>query len=263
MKKINNGVTRIKYLVISILGIAILIAVKITPVNCRLTIAPCVDAVNMESIDYQIQAGTVATGGGNTNSATYSLSTTLGETAAAEFANDGYLIKAGFQYTYSIIPFAFTISNARAHFSQLLPNKPQTANTTLTVNFGSAGEYQVTAAQEKPLTAYGGTSTIPNTSCDGSDQTCTNQRSATWSKNDAFGFGYTISGDDIPQDFLQGTRFRPFANLAQNELPVVIMSSPQVGKKRTATMTFKLNVSPIQQTGIYETVIRFVATPSY
>jgi len=254
MKKINNSkVSRIVYLVLSIVGIACFAFWTI----------PVVRATNMESTDFQIQAGTIGIGGGKTSSSNYSLNTTLGESAASEFATDGYLIRAGFQYTSSIIPFAFTISNARANFSQMLPNKPKTAQTNLSVNFGSAGEYQVTAAAEKPLTAYGGTTSIPNTSCDGEGQTCTNQEAAAWTRSDVYGFGYTLAGDDISSDFAQGQKYRPFANLANNELPVIIMQSSHVAKKREATVTFKLNVASTQQTGIYDTVIRFVATPSY
>jgi len=41
------------------------------------------------------------------------------------------------------------------------------------------------------------------------------------------------------------------------------MTSINVGKNRQSTVTFKVNVSSIQPAGSYQTVINFVATPSY
>jgi len=72
-----------------------------------------------------------------------------------------------------------------------------------------------------------------------------------------------MSGNDIPSDFLNNTYFRPFPDRQENETPSVVMSSTNVGKNRQATMTFKVNISPIQPAGKYQTIINFVATPSF
>lgn len=72
-----------------------------------------------------------------------------------------------------------------------------------------------------------------------------------------------MSGNDIPSDFIDSTYFRPFPNRQENESPAIVMSSTNVGRNRQAVVTFKVNVSPIQPAGKYQTIINFVATPSF
>jgi len=220
-----------------------------------------VKAVDMESSRFRIESANTSSAAGNKSSASYKLSDTIGQIAAGEFSSTGYVVKAGFQYLHSIIPFKFSISNTNVDLGTLLPNTPSTAQTTLTVSFGSAGQYQVTAIEETPLKTFSGNS-IPDTSCDGGAETCTESIAKNWTSNNAYGFGYNMSGDDIPTDF-STNKYRPFPDRSSNEQPVVVMSSTNVGKNRQATMTFKVNISPLQPVGNYQTIINFVATPSF
>ncbi len=219
-------------------------------------------AVSMESPRFKIESVNTSIAAGEKSSGSYKLSDTLGQLAAGEFSSTGYVVQAGFQYLHSIIPFRFSVSNININLGTLVPNTPSTATTTLTVYFGAAGQYQVTAAEISPLKTLSG-NTIPDTSCDGGSETCTESVAKNWTSNSAYGFGYNMSGDDIPTDFSSSSKFRPFADLSASENPVVVMSSNNVGKNRQATMTFKVNISPVQQIGSYQTVINFVATPSF
>ena len=79
----------------------------------------------------------------------------------------------------------------------------------------------------------------------------------------SYGFGYGMSGDDIPADFIDSTYFRPFPDRTAAESPATIMTNINVGKNRISTLAFKVNISPIQSAGSYQTVINFVATPSF
>jgi len=220
-------------------------------------------AINMESPLFKIQYGEIGIAGGNKSSTNYNLYDTIGQTAAGQFNSSGYVVKAGFQYLHSIIPFRFSISNSNINFGTLIPNSPQTATTTLTVSFGAAGQYQVTAIEEGRLRTLDNSSSIPDTECDGGSNTCNENFAQPWTSNNAYGFGYNLSGDDIPLDFINSNYFRPFPNIQENENPVVIMSSTNVGKNRQATVTLKVNISPIQPAGRYQTIINFVATPSF
>jgi len=220
-------------------------------------------AINMESPLFKIQYGEIGIAGGNKSSANYSLSDTVGQTAAGQFNSTGYIVKAGFQYLHSIIPFRFSISNTNINFGILIPSSPQTATTTLTVSFGAAGQYQVTAIEEGRLRTLDEVNIIPDTQCDGGTNTCNESLAKPWTSNTAYGFGYNMSGNDIPSDFIDSTYFRPFPNRQENESPAVIMSSANVGRNRQAVVTFKVNVSPVQPAGKYQTIINFVATPSF
>ena len=172
------------------------------------------------------------------------------------------MVKAGFQYIHSIIPFRFSISDINIDLGTLVPATPSTATTNLTVYFGGAGQYQVTAIEEGPLKTQS-SNIIPDTSCDGGANTCNESLAKVWSSASAYGFGYGMSGNDISTDFIDGTYFRPFPDRTAAESSATIMTSINVGKNRQSTVTFKVNVSSIQPAGSYQTVINFVATPSY
>lgn len=220
-------------------------------------------ADNLESSSYKIQMGTINIGGNSETSDNYKIGTSLGQTAANEFSSSGYIVKAGFQYIHSIIPFRFSLSSTNINLGTLTPNTPSTASTTLTVYFGAAGQYLVTATEEGPLQTLNGADSIADTSCNGGANTCNENTSKVWNSSSAYGFGYNISGNDVPADFVNATYYRPFPNRLASESPVTVMSSTNVGKNRQSTMTFKANISNLQEAGTYQTVIKFVATPSY
>lgn len=220
-----------------------------------------VHAVNMESDRYKIQFGNVNIGARNQSSSNYNLSTTLGQTAANEFSSQGYTVKAGFQYIHSIIPFSFSLSQISIDFGSLVSSIPKTSQTVLTVSFGGAGAYQVTAAENGQLRTLLNNS-IPDTSCD-SGSSCNESLAQPWTLSSTYGFGYNMAGNDIPTDFVDSTYYRPFPDLTQSESPAVVMSSTNVGKNRQSTMTFKVNVGPVQPAGSYQTIVNIVATPSF
>lgn len=219
-------------------------------------------AVPMDSSRFKIESANVEVAGDNKGSNSYKLSDTAGQLAVEQFSSTGYVVKAGFQYLHSIIPFRFSISNINIAFGTLVPSTPTTAATNLTVYFGGAGQYQVTAIEEGSLKTQSGNA-IPNTVCNGGSNTCDESQAKVWTSPSAYGFGYSMSNNDIPADFIDSTYYRPFPNRTAVESPVTIMSSVNAGKNRQSTVTFKTNISSIQQAGSYQTVINFVATPLY
>jgi hypothetical protein len=221
-----------------------------------------VKAISMDSSRFKIDSANVEVAGGNKSSDSYKLSDTVGQLAAGQYSSDGYIVKAGFQYLHSIIPFRFSISNINISLGTLVPNTPSTATTNLTVYFGSAGQYQVTAIEEGPLKTQSGNA-IPDTSCDGGGNTCSESLAKVWGSSSAYGFGYGMSGNDITTDFIDSTYYRPFPDRIAAEAPTTLMTSVNVGKNRQSTVTFKANISPIQTAGSYQTIINFVATPSF
>lgn len=219
-------------------------------------------AVPMNSSSFNMESANVEIAGGNKSSGSYKISDSVGQLAAGKYSSSGYVVSAGFEYLHAIIPFRFSVSNININLGNLLPSTPSTATTNLTVYFGGAGEYQVTATEIGPLQTQSG-STIPNTSCDGGSNTCTQSLAKVWSSSSAYGFGYNMTGNDIPADFINSTYFRPFPDRTLSDAPQTVMTSANVGKNRLSTMTFMANVSAIQPAGSYDTVINFVATPSY
>lgn len=217
----------------------------------------------MESSFYRIQYGNVTFAGDSGSSASYNITTTVGELASQEFTSSGYIVKAGFQYLNSIIPFTFSVSDISIDLGTLAADTPSTTTTDLTVSFGGAGQYQVTAQELTTLQTPGGADEIVNTSCNGGAQTCTLSSANVWDSTSAYGFGYNMSGDDIPGDFVGSTYFRPFPDASSAEDPEVVMSSVNVTSSSTSTMTFKANINATQAAGTYRTIVRFIATPSF
>lgn len=227
-----------------------------------LLIVPTVRAISMDSSSFKIESANIEVAGGNKSSSSYKLADTVGQLAAGQYSSDGYIVKAGFQYLHSIIPFRFSISNINIGFGTLIPSTPSTATTNLTVYFGGAGQYQVTAIEEGQLKTLSGNA-IPDTICNGGGNTCSESLAKVWSSTSAYGFGYSMSGHDIPADFIDSTYYRPFPDRTAAESPATVMTSANVGKNRQSTVTFKTNISSIQPAGSYQTIINFVATPSF
>lgn len=231
--------------------------------SCALIYAHHVSADNLNSSLFRIENSYINSGAGKSTSTTYRLNTSLGQTAANEFSSAGYIVKAGFQYYYSIIPFQFSLSGISVNFGTLTPATPVTQSLTATVYFGAAGSYQVTAEEIGPLTRTDGITTIADTTCDGGVDTCTETDAKLWTSTSKYGFGYNMTGNDIPGDFISSSYFRPFPNANASEVPAVIMTSTNVGKNRQSQINMKVNISSIQGAGSYATVIRFAATPSF
>lgn len=231
-------------------------------VSCSLSLVSFVSAISMDSSRFKIESINAEVTGDNKSSGSYKLADTIGQLAAGQYSSTGYVVKAGFQYLHSIIPFRFSISNTNINLGTLVPSIPLTATTNLAVYFGEVNQYQVTAIEEDPLKTQSG-NVIPDTICDGGGNTCNKSLAKIWSLASAYGFGYSMSGNDIPADFINSTYYRPFPDKTAAESPATIMISGNVGKNRQSTVTFKTNISSIQTAGSYQTVINFVATPSY
>ncbi len=223
----------------------------------------------VRSDNYQIQFPNFNAGAGVPKSTNYWTSSTIGQTAPGFFSSTNYRVRSGFQYIHSIIPFSFSISNISINFGELVPQTPQTRTATLTVKAGGAGGYVVKAQEIHPLKLIEGTATIPNTNCD--NGTCTRTQAGLWTQNTTEGFGFNMTGDDIPADFVNSDYFRPFADLSASEDAAVIMSKNQVTWdypnntwpwESQATITYKVNILGTQEAGTYTTIIRFSAIPS-
>ncbi len=217
-------------------------------------------AVNMKSENYRIQWGNINLGSGQPSSTNYNLGLTLGQIAPGLYTGTGFKVRAGFQYIHSIIPFSFQISKLAIDLGTLTPQTPATDNQTLTVSAGGAGGYQVLAFEAHPLRSEAGVD-ISDTTCD--NGSCDETTAGVWTQTTTYGFGFNISGDDIPSDFVDNTYFRQFADQEAGESAQIIMSNSGVVKQAQATVTFKANISATQAAGNYRTNIVYLAVPSY
>lgn len=227
---------------------------------CRFAYSDVTAQERVESANYRIIFPNFNSGAGIPSSNNYSLNTTIGQNAPGLYSSAGYRVKAGFQYISSIIPFSFAVSDIQKNFGTLTPNSPSTTTSTLIVSAGGAGGYLIKASENHPLQTFDASDSIIDTLC---DTTCSETAAAVWSSSTKYGFGFNMSGDDIPADFTDSTYFRQFADRSNSEAQTTIMSSVNVGRERTATITYKVNVSSVQPAGTYQNIIMFTAIPGY
>lgn len=233
----------------------LLITYYLLPVTSALAVE------RMESNSYKIRFPNLNMTSGSKSSENYNILDTVGQTAPGEYDSAGFKVKAGFPYLKTIIPFSFTISDLSMDFGTLTPGSFSTQTNSLTVSSGGAGGYSVIALENSPLTAQAGSATIPDTTCNSG--ACSETSAGVWNNTTKYGFGFNMSGNDVPAAFVDSTYFKQFADASLSETGQVVMSSSNVGKSRTATVTYKVNIAATQTAGDYENAITFIATPTY
>jgi hypothetical protein len=228
--------------------------------TCYLLLTTDSKAVNMQSDNYQIQWGNINIGGGRKSSTSYTVTDTIGQSAAGLYSSTGYIVRAGFQYIYTIVPFSFTISDLEMDLGSLIPGTTATATNQLTVSAGGAGGYQVLAFEDHRLKNESGVY-IPDTTCD--TDSCDETDADPWTQNDKYGFGFNINGDDVPTDFVNSTYYRQFADDELDEAHQAVMVGTSATESSQATVTYKANISATQAMGNYQTGIAYIALPTY
>jgi hypothetical protein len=221
-------------------------------------------AERLESDSYIIQFGNFNITSGEKNSDNYSLTDTVGQTGAGPFGAYGsssYFIGSGFQYIYQIDAFRFALSQTAIDLGVLTPGSHNTASHTLTITTRGAGGYTVYAYEEHPLRHSSGNFTIPDTTCNAG--TCDQATAGIWTTQTVPGFGFNMSGHDVPADFTNTTYFRQFADRSNSEAMQVVMSSSSIANQRQSTVTYKAGVSGTQAAGNYQTGIVYVAVPGF
>ena len=222
-----------------------------------------VDAINMDSSQYKIEHGDVlSTSTAEGALERYDITTLIDHTALLELKSKGYSLSTGFSSYEGAIPFSFSVSNASIDLGSNLNKKPSQKETTLSVSFGGAGSYTIEAFKAGPLQTLDKKNSIPDTKCNGGNDTCSNGHAALWTKKTG-GFGFTLEGDDVVTDFKNNDYFRPFADINADEEPVVVVKTDAPVHKRDTVFRTKLVPSALQTSGSYSTIITFVAMPSF
>ena len=223
-----------------------------------------VNAERLESDNYVITFGNFNITSGEKSSANYNVTDTVGQTGAGpygEYGSSTYFVGSGFQYIYQIDNFSFQISKVLIDFGELVENTHNTDSHTLTITTKGAGGYSVYAFEEHPLRQKNGSEEIPDTTCDSGS--CSYTNAAVWTNQNIAGFGYNMSGNDIPANFIDNTYYKSFADNESADEMQVVMSSNNIANQRQATVTYKAGIGGFQASGNYETSIVYVAVPGY
>jgi hypothetical protein len=228
-------------------------------------------AQTFNSNSYQIQWGNFNMTAGRKSSSSYTLTDTVGQNAPGQYDSAGFIVKAGAQYAYDqLTPFSFQINGLDLNFGHLTPNIGSTVTNTITVSTPTSQGYQVMVNEDHPLSSFGTTTTIPDTTCDASN--CSEAVSGVWTGTSAFGFGFNAIGIDssgvatgvgTSNIFTNNTYFRQFANRFSNEDNQVIMAENSPVKNHSARITYRIVINSNQSAGTYQNSINFIAVPKY
>jgi len=215
-----------------------------------------VTADRMGSTNYEFLFTNINSGGTTTSSPNYTLDISLGQTAAKRWAENGYIVRAGFQYVHILYPFTFELSDTTLDFDTLIPNTPTTRSLTTTVSHRGQG-YEVKVYEDHKLQTFDGGEWIIDTICE-NDPACTPTQAEIWDTSSDYGFGYNVSGHDVTTDFAGLTYFRPFSTT-----PATFLTSNEAALNRQSLVTAKVIIGNTQAAGTYQTVLRFIAVPKY
>lgn len=220
-----------------------------------------VEAERLESNSYVVQFGNFNMGSGAQDSASYSMTQTLGQVGAGPYQSATKFLGAGFQYIYTIHYFRFAISKLFIDLGELLPGVHNSDSNVLTIDTKGAGGYIVYAYETHPLRHSDDVTTLPDTTCDAG--TCSQTTAQPWTNQLIPGFGFNISGAQVASDFLSSNHYRQFADRSASEPMQPIMSSPYVAFQNQATVTYKAGASGAEAAGNYRTEIIYIAVPGY
>jgi hypothetical protein len=218
-------------------------------------------AEELRSNSFVIQFGNINVTSGKKDSASYNVTDTVGQVGNGAYTSSSYAVGSGFQYIYQIDDFFFQISQVAIDLGELVPNTHTTASHTLSITTRGASGYTVYAYELHPLRHSNGTATTADTTCNSG--TCSESTAGVWTTPTTPGFGFNMSGNDVPADFVDTTYFRQFANIEGSESKKVVMSSTNVALNRVATVTYKAGVTNSQAAGNYQTAVVFTAVPGY
>lgn len=227
-------------------------------------------AQHFESASYIIDWGNFNITSGKKTSANYQLTDTVGQNAPGQYDSSGYTVKAGFQYIYDTFnQLSFRIDDLSIQLGTLTPETPSTDSNIITITTPSGRGYQITAHETHPLW-IDASSFIPDTLCDSG--TCSESSSGVWTLSTTYGFGLNAMGIGSSGEntgigtssiFTDDTYYRQFADASSSETPQVIMEENSPVKDRSARITYKANISPLQTAGEYQNSIIFTAVPKY
>lgn len=218
-------------------------------------------ADRMESNSFVIQFGNFNSGSGEQDSTSYDLTYTMGQIAPGPYESATKWLGGGFQYIYTMNYFRFAISKLFINFEELQAGTHKTDSNVLSIDTKGAGGYIVYAYETHPLMHSNNTDIIADTTCDAG--TCSYTTAQPWTNQTIPGFGFNISGDDTPADFVNVNYFRQFADRSNSEPMQVVMSSPSIAFRDWATVTYKAGIIATQAAGNYRTEIIYIAVPGF
>lgn len=185
------------------------------------------------------------------------------ELKAGIYQEKDYILQIGYHSSKNTNPFTFEIDNNLIQYGPLIPGEPILRSNLLTINSDNYS-YSILAQQNHQLSDQEKNLLIPDTTCD--NGICSEKEAFEWSNPLTYGFGFRCeakSKSGCETDFEKPQSFRQFANYEKGELPIPIINQDQLNTTQTHRIIYKTNVSLLQEKGIYQNTIKYIAIPNF
>lgn len=166
------------------------------------------------------------------------------------FNEQGYVIKSPEKNN----DISFSVDRSQVAFTSFKVSPMQEKEVTLHINAGSSIGFQLLMETVAPFSSAAGTELEP-TQCN-SNNLCTPTRAQLWTDSEVPGWGYSLSGRQISQDFISKNWFRPVSL----EHPVTLIHAGQLNNKSSIKLNWKV-VAPNISEETYSTIIKLVTIP--
>lgn len=149
--------------------------------------------------------------------------------------------------------FRFETSHSSVSFGAVDPDTKSQESINISIMSSTQLPYQIQTYQKHPLKTTRNEYIIkaPNSI----------SHAQPWTKQDIYGIGYNIKGENAPSDFKDETYFRTMPYLSKNEQPQIISKGIIDTIPASTIITFKIQFPPIQKQGTYASNIYFIIIP--
>lgn len=164
-----------------------------------------------------------------------------------QFEEQGYVVRTKNQN------ISFSVDRTQIAFGSFKTAPVQEEETSAMIGSEGSG-FQVLMEAKTALSSVNNT-TIPPTRCD-SRQTCSPLRAQAWKDAQAPGWGYSLSGSEVPQDFKNKTFYRP----PSLDGYISLLKSGEPDSNTNITLTWKVLTDGSNEE-TYSSILKFFAVP--
>lgn len=207
-----------------------------------------VTVLAMASATYRIDVDSINSGGGLSNSASFSAFDSIGEPFIGSGSSASYTLGSGFEETL-VFGISLSLDSATKNLGTVTAGTPITGTTTATVITDAWGGYDLAIYQNNNLTHTDTTTTIPSYSC-------TIASPCIWS---GVGLGFTVkSGTGVEAKWYANPNY--FYAAIPNSATIFHTKNGYTSGEDVTVVEYKEDVTTPQKAGAYSNIVTYVAT---
>ncbi len=206
--------------------------------------------------------------GSESESSLSPLSNRLDSKQEGQFHINGFVFLTGYSYLKALQPMKIEVDDTHIELGKLTNGK--ISKSAFNISIIAPASFAIKVNQNGPLSSIEGSTIIPDTSCNGGRQKCTESIGRAWTKHNEAGFGYRFDSNFATNDFKSESNFRRFPDKKAHENSAIVMQggTPIENVSNnirlyTGKLTAKAVAFEQKNESVYSTIIDLIAIPSY